>query len=115
MKTWKLVSGILSIVLFIIVVFQSCAAGLYNSMTENTEVSGTAGIILAICMLTSGIVSVCTRKGGKGGNIAILILDGIAALFGFVSAGTFADLNIWAGWCAICAVIALIGIFKKGE
>ena len=28
MKTWKLVSGIISIVLFVFVTFQSCAAGI---------------------------------------------------------------------------------------
>ena len=113
MKTWKLVSGILSIILFVLVAFQSCAAGVYNSLADNAEVSGTAGIILAVLMLASGIVSICTRKGGKGGNIATLILYGIAAIVGFANAGSFADLNIWAGWCAICAVLALIALFKK--
>lgn len=115
MRTWKLVSGILSIVLFVIVAFQSCAAGVYNSISENAEVSGSAGIILAFFMLASGIVSVCTRKGGKGGNIAALILYGLAALIGFANAGSFSDLNIWAGWCAICAVLSLIGLFTKSK
>ena len=31
MKTWKLVSGILSIIMFVFVTFQSCAAGISNS------------------------------------------------------------------------------------
>ena len=31
MKTWKLVSGILSIILFVVVTFQSCAAGISNT------------------------------------------------------------------------------------
>ena len=38
MKTWKLVSGILSIVLFVLVTFQSCAAGLSNALQENGEI-----------------------------------------------------------------------------
>lgn len=113
MKTWKLVSGILSIVLFIFVAFQSCAAGVYNSLSENAEVSGSAGLILSVCMLTSGIVSICTRKGGKGGNIALILFYGFAALIGFANAGSFADLNIWAGWCAICAFMAFVGLFAK--
>ena len=53
MKIWKLVSGILSIVLFVFVAFQSCAAGLANSLSENGEVSGSAGIIVAVFMLES--------------------------------------------------------------
>ena len=32
MKTWKLVSGILSMILFIVVAFQSCAAGMVNAI-----------------------------------------------------------------------------------
>jgi len=62
MKTWKLVSGILSIVLFIVVAFQSCAAGIGNTLAENGEASGSGGIIVAVMMLTGGIVSIVTMK-----------------------------------------------------
>ena len=55
MKTWKLVSGILSIVLFIIVAFQSCTVGLVNTLEENGEFGGSAGIIVAIMMMAGGI------------------------------------------------------------
>ena len=69
MKVWKLVSGILSMILFVLVAFQSCAVGLSNALEENDEVSGSAGIIVAVLMLAGGIVSVATRKSqGKGGN-----------------------------------------------
>lgn len=110
MKTWKLVSGILSIILFVVVGFQSCAVGIGNTLADSGEVSGSAGIIVAILMLAGGIVSICTRKGGKGGNIALIILFGLGALFGFTMAGSFADLTIWAGWCLICAVLAVISM-----
>lgn len=114
MKTWKLVSGILCMVLFIVVAFQSCAAGIGNALTENGESSGSGGILVAIMMLSGGIVSVATRKSeGKGGNIALIILFGIGALAGFSMAGSFADLKIWAGWCAINAALAIVAMFKK--
>ena len=112
MKTWKLVSGILSIVLFFMVAFQSCAAGIGNALAENGEVSGSAGIIVAIMMLVGGIVSIATRNGGKGGNISIIILYGIGALFGYVLAGSFADLTIWATWCSICVILAIVSLIK---
>lgn len=116
MKTWKLVSGILSIVLFIVVAFQSCAAGLANALTENGESSGSAGIIVAIVMLAGGIVSIATRKSvGKGGNIALIVLFGLGALVGFALAGSFADLNIWAAWCLINAVLAVIAMIKRSK
>ena len=110
MKTWKLVSGILSIILFLLVTFQSCAAGVLNALEENGESSGSAGLMLA-----GGIVSIATRKGGKGGNIALIVIFGLAALIGFTMAGSFADLTIWAGWCLICAVLALISLIKGNK
>lgn len=112
MKTWKLVSGVLSIILFVFVMFQSCAAGLVNTLEENGEVSGSAGVIVAIMLLAGGIVSIATRKGGKGGNIAIIVLYGIGAFFGFLLAGNYSDLNIWAFWCLICVVIAIAALIK---
>lgn len=116
MKTWKLVSGILSIVLFIFVAFQSCAAGIGNALAENGESSGSAGIIVAIVMLSGGIVSIATRKSeGKGGNIALIVLFGLGALVGFALAGSFADLNIWAAWCLINAVLAVIAMLKGNK
>lgn len=111
MKVWKLVSGILSIVLFVFVSFQSCAAGLSNALEANGESSGTAGIMVAVFMLAGGIVSIATRKAkGKGGNIALLVLFGIAALIGFTNYGSYSDLAIWSGWCLINAVLAVIAL-----
>lgn len=113
MKTWKIVSGILSIILFMVVTFQSCAAGLYNAMSENGESSGSAGIIVAVMLLAGGIVSIVTRKGGKGGNIALIVLYCIGALLGFTMAGSYSDLIIWAIWCLICAALALVHLLKS--
>lgn len=113
MKTWKLVSGILSIILSLFVVFQSCAAGLSNALQENGEVGGSAGVIVAIMLLAAGIVSIATRNStGKGGSIALVALYGIGALFGFTLAGSYGDLVIWAAWCLICAVLAIVSIAK---
>lgn len=113
MKTWKLVSGILSIVLFVFVAFQSCAAGVGNALAENGESGGSAGFIVAVLLLAGGIVSICARKGGRGLNIALIVVFGIGAVVGFTMAGSFADLNIWAGWCLINAVLAAVSIVKQ--
>ena len=109
MKIWKLVSGILSIVLFVFVSFQSCAAGLANSLEENGEISGSAGLIVAVLMLVGGIVSIVTRQSEKkGGNIALIILFGLAALIGFAGSGSFSDLKIWSGWCLSENLVRLV-------
>ena len=98
MKTWKLVSGIISIVLFVFVMFQSCAAGISNSLAENGESGGSAGLIVAIILLAGGIVSIATRNGSKGGNIALIVLFVLGALCGFKYLGCLvSDL------CCICS------------
>lgn len=113
MKVWKLVSGILSIVLFLIVAFQSCAAGISNTLSDNGEVGGSAGVLVAIFLLAGGIVSIATRNSkGKGGNIALIILFGLATIIGLALAGSYLDLKIWAAWCAINVVLAIIALVK---
>lgn len=112
--TWKLVSGILCMVLFILVSLQSCAVGLGNAVFETGEASGGGGLLLSIFMLTGGIVSVATRKNeGNGGNVALIILFGLASFFGYVLAGSFSDLRAWATWCLINAIMAIVAMIKN--
>ena len=69
--------------------------------------------MVAVLLLTGGIVSIATRKStGKGGNIALIILFGLAALIGFAMHGSYSDLTIWAGWCLINAVLAAVALIK---
>ena len=115
MKVWKLVSGILSIVLSVFVLFQAGLVGVANTMSENGEVGGSGGLFVSILMLAGGIVSIATRKGGKGGSIAVFVIFLMAALLGFSMAGSYSDLMIWAGWCLICAVFSFFSIFIGGK
>ena len=113
MRTWKLVSGIISIVLSVFVVFQSMMAGLANALEANEQSSGSAGLVVSICMLCGGIVSIVSRKNNsKGTTIALIILFGLATLTGFVLAGNYSDLYIWSAWCLINAVLAIISLRK---
>lgn len=109
MKTSKLVIGIFSIVLSMIVTLQSCAAGLGNALSDNGEVSGSAGLILSMCMLVAGIVGIATRNGSKGGAYAAGIIYLFGSLLGFANAGSYKDLNIWAALTLIFAIIFILG------
>lgn len=116
MKIWKLVSGIISLVLSVFVIFQSSMAGLSNALESNNEVSGSAGLFVALLMIAGGIISIVVRnKTGKGGNIALTVLFGLGALVGFTMAGSYSDLRVWASWCLICAVLALVSIFLSKQ
>lgn len=113
MKTWRLVSGILSITFCLMVLFQSCAAGVVNSIEQNDDTSGSAGMLVGILLLAGGIVSIATRKGGKGGSIAVAVVYGLAALMGLSSAGgTYKDLIVWGVWCLVCAGLAIWAVIK---
>lgn len=117
MKSWKLVAGIISMVLFAVITFQSCAAGVVNAIEENGEASGSIGFFCGLLILVGGIVSVASRKSEKkGGNIALIILFGLCALIGFTCYGNYSDLVIWSFWAAVnalMAIVAMIGRKKK--
>lgn len=63
MKVTRLVIGIISFVMALIVTFQSCFAGLGNAMEDNGEVGGSAGVVLAVFAIVAGIIAIVTRKG----------------------------------------------------
>lgn len=114
MRTWKLVSGIISIMLCLFVMFQSCAVGIGNTLSNNGEVSGFTGFIVSVMLFVGGIVSIDNRnKNAKGENIAMIVLYGIGALLGFMLAGSYSDLIIWAMWCLVCAGLAALSIVNK--
>ena len=112
MKTTKLIVGIISMVLFVIIAFQSCAAGIGNALEGNGEVSGSAGILLAFAMLIAGIVGVCTRNS-KGGGIVAGIFYAIGGLIAIANVGSYTDLKIWAIISFIFAAIFLVGSFAQ--
>lgn len=114
MKTWKLVSGILSIIIFIVVEFQSCAVGIVNTIEDNAGTSGSIGFLCGVLILAGGIVSIATRKStGKGGNIALIVLFGLAAFLGFVGYGNYSDLVVWSFWALVNLILAIISLVKR--
>ena len=75
MKVFKLVAGILCIALSLLITLQSCAVGFGNAMFSTGEVSGSAGLIVAVMLLAGGIVMIATRKSeSAGGEIANTIM-----------------------------------------
>lgn len=107
MKVSRLVIGIISIILFLLISFQSCAAGLGNALEDNGEVSGTAGFILACCMLIAGIVGICCRKL-KTGTIVAGCFYAVGGLIGIANFGSYADLQIWSILSFIFAAVFII-------
>ena len=119
MKVWKLVSGIISCVLFLIITFQSCATAVYTTLDEVTsdtsqysdDTSAGGGIWVAFILLVAGITSSAVWKTtSRIADVALIILFGFAALMGFANLGVFGDLEVWSWWAAICAGMAFISL-----
>lgn len=107
MKIWKIASGGLSIAVSLFVVCQSFWGGALNLLAGD-QPSGAAGLVVAAMLLAGGIVSIASSGGSLGADIAMITLYGVGALVGFTMSGNYADLMLWALWCFLCAVMALV-------
>lgn len=109
MKTVRMVIGIVSFVMALLVMFQSCFAGLGNAMEENGEAGGTGGVALALFAIVAGIIAIVTKNSpGKGPYVAagFYLLGGV---IGLMLAGSYSDLYIWAAICIAFGIVFIIG------
>lgn len=95
-STAKLILGILSMVLFLFVGFQSCAAGLGNALSNNGESSGSFGFLVAFNLLVTGIIAVvCRRSAGRTPWIISAVLLWLNYFYAKMFGGSFSDLVVW--------------------
>lgn len=116
MRTWKLVSGIISILFTAVVLLQSCAAGIVDALSTEGGDSGISGLLVAILMITGGIVSVSSRDGNTIGiHVSQILLYGFAAMVGTSATGAYAkgDLIIFEFWCLLCSLLAGVDAIKR--
>ena len=112
MKTTKLVVGIIMIVVAFFISIQSVMAGMSEAFINSGGHAGTAGLIVAILYLASGIVYIATRgKDNFGPDIASLIMLLIAWILGLINAGIYKDLIIWS-WLAFIIGIVFFACHK---
>lgn len=108
----KRVIGIISIVLFIIVGFQSCAAGFGNTVISSNDVSGSAGVYLSITMIIAGTFALMS-KYSKGLTITAIILYMLGGIVGLTNLGSFKSLLIWSILNLIFAGFLIYDIVKN--
>jgi len=109
----RLIISILSMVLCVIIAFQSCAAGLSNAMQENGATSGTSGMMLAFCMLLAGIIGAVTRNSKS--QIVTMIPAGFywfGTLLTFGTGSTYGDLPVWGGFSFVFGLVFVIAGLK---
>lgn len=107
----RTVLGILSIILFVMVMFQSCAAGLGNALSDNGEVSGSAGFMCALNLLVAGLIVLVARKTVKKAPMIIAaVLMYLNLFYSQVMAGSYKDLVIWGFLSFAFGVIYLFSV-----
>lgn len=112
-STARLAIGIVSILLFVFITFQSCAVGLGNALMENDATSGSQGVLMALAYCIAGIVGIVTRNSiSKGGPIATAVIYWIGAIFTIGSGDTYGDLPIWGTIAVIFGFVFLFAAIK---
>ena len=114
MKTARLCISILSMVLFFVIAFQSCAAGIGEALSGDEGNGSGSGMFVAFLMLIAGIVGICTRKSVIGSYVTAGFYA-VAGIVGVSSIGSiFADLVIWGILSFIFAgIFVLSGILTQ--
>ena len=115
-KIPRLILGIVSILLSLLIAVESGAAGLINVLSGNEELSGTAGFILAICFFVAGIITICLK--GQKFKAAFLTPAGFYIIGAFLAAanvGTYTDLVIWAILSGVFGSLLLLFMFLASE
>lgn len=94
LNTAKLVLGILSLVMFLFVGFQSCSASLLTQLGQSSDLGGSAGSLLAVILLVCGILGIAGRRNRKATLTAgiLYIVGGVLAL---PNAQIYKDLILW--------------------
>lgn len=110
MRILRMVIGIISIILFFLVSFQSCVAGVGNALEGSGESSGTAGFMLALFMLIAGIIGIAGQKS-KGATITAMIFYLIGGIIGIANVGSYSDLQVWSILTFIFAGLYFISLF----
>lgn len=99
MRTAKLVIGILSCVLVLVVMLQSCGATFITSVENSGDISGAAGVVFGIILLAAGVTAIAGRDS-KGGTIAAGVLYVLGGILGVTQNGVYGDLQVWA-WVSL--------------
>lgn len=110
--TMRLIIGIFSILLSLVIGFQSCAAT-FGEALKNAETSdGMSGTIVGFFMLAAGIVTIAARKT-KGGTITSIVLYILSGIIGLANSSYYKDLKIWGIIALIFGVLLILSLRMK--
>lgn len=113
MSICRLVVGIISIVLSVLISFQSIVIGIYSAAVANGDTGGARGLFLGLAFLIAGIVGIATRNiDNKNPAVFCEVTYLVGFLLGRDGSEIFSDLKIWSYLSMVFFVIYIIAIVK---
>lgn len=110
MKAWKIISGILSILLaFVLAVI--AFMHLFATAIASVPFMGYFGFFGAFMLFLAGLISLCTCGGYLAGNISTLIFFLLSAGTSYYGLSEHPYLLVSLIWSIVCAVIIFILCF----
>lgn len=91
----KKIIGVLSVLLSAIVIFESITSGSGNVLSNNRGGIRTGAIILVICMLVAGILTLKSKDNRRILIIAIALFIS-SGITGLANISIYVDLQIWS-------------------
>lgn len=111
MKKLRIAIGVFTIILSLLVLFQSFAA----SAIEEASSSASAGLKLGACFIMGGIIVIAARRY-KSGVIVAGIIYALGGIFGITNIGVFEDLLLWSVFAFVFAGILIIsGLIQRQQ
>ena len=113
-KIFKLIVGILCILLACFVAYQTFYLGYGHAAFKPLEIGGTAALIGIAVLFLCGLIMVSTFKSnGVGGEVFCILIFTIGTVAAVLFRGNIPGLQLWAVLCLAPAVINLISLFTK--
>lgn len=113
-STARLVLGIISIVLFIIIGLQSFIVLVDHALSANADRSGMLGILVALLVLVAGIIGIATRNSKANvGSIISTVLYGLGGIVSFCGTNAYIGLRIWGVVVLGFGVVFLFSSIQK--
>lgn len=119
MKIWKIIFGILSILLGAFLFYESSQVEHSGQFVQRLGVEINAfslyvGFIVSIIYIAIGICAVIKYKeSDKRMDLILLVLAIVAFIFSFMGPKIFEDLYFCSFWAIVCIVTLVISIVKK--
>lgn len=118
MKIWKIVSGIISLLIMLIILNSGYSMIDYANEygVPVYEEIGFSHMAIGIFLFPLGIVSLVTAfRNNKGCNIAIVVLGLFAMYFGYFESKLSFGGIVCATWSLACVIVAIINLINIKE